>query len=1168
MLRKGVEQVFENFQSLVARLNHGALERGENDLTRPLLNVLEALGLSTVLDTGQRTSRRKRPDILAYLDPTDADLAYPAEIVGETKKPSELRGLGGSLEAALTGPLWTDKVIPYIRANAAKIQYFILTTLNDTLVIRITPEIRQRFTKRSPEELAADADAKAMVLHVAAHLPLLSIGTVVESPDEWRIWRTWVIDHLAPDALQAFPLLERANTIPIDSPDAMEDFALTLARVVAGPSSGVLRGRSAGTAYRGIFEQIQRRLPEQLRDWRPDVTSDLLLYIMSVNPSLDLAGAQRLANTEFRTWRDSFIAASIHSLVSRLVVLKIIEDRYCLHQETPLIERELWVLHTDAYEGKDASSVLSAFHQRLERLRQTHNPVLHGIAIFGGLFNWIEGYLDPTAFVRLLELFVVHDFAPLAGDLLGRFYEMYAQQVNRTQRKALGQYFTPLPIVEYMWAAVWAELQRMRTPLDHIEVLDPATGSATFLVEAARRFGSADVPTFWTRLVGFDISPQSQGIAQANLYMAILSQISQDQTRSVQDLRLYTTDTLDPGNANYLGPLMMLLADQEQRAYIERQVELSREIKRESSFRVVIGNPPYLGHSRFALSQMAERFPRLLASASAAARAQEAQIRDDYAWFFAASDYYLQHAGLMCFITSASYTWKPSYRRFREELLKHFQILSLTRLGPNIFPDVSPRTHFAIILMRKREQPIQDAERAEPFPFVDLLPLTQDVEPAHLNTNDDPRFQQLIASAREHGADLAWNGVTRQACRPTAERNFVFVPLGDASADVRERIQTDAVPVFPDRHSEVRIFAQKWPGVSTKFDTLFHDRDRAALTSRMQAFFDLCTVFPEHGAAEQERRLTTFVREHGIDNPGRLAEAVALVNGQHVSFHPDAIKRSVSGTLGAGVLWYPHPSNTSWLYYEPKLRFERPEQQSGKARGWGSQSQWRDPASHRITPKLIYTTSANASGIPANGFRAFVVDDEWYVRLAGATSQQFNYTGLDDPEAQAPHDLYGARVHSNLTSHGLAMVAALEGAGGQADDLLFYIAAIYNSELAAALFASQSGEAPSIKRITSDNVTECLAIARLGRHLRDLHRLIAHEAQFAVPGQHPRPALDAIAPTDVLREFGAQDVVSAPNVLFRVAPQYLLPIDFWDRVRRSIDDNQREIYEMVESLYQ
>ena len=116
-------QAFDVYFDLASRLNRSPLERSEADLTRPFLAMLEVLGLHAVLDTGQHTSRRKRPDILAYVNRDDADLAYPAQVVGEVKPPDEIRGLGGSVQSALMGALWADKFVPYVRANAARMRH-------------------------------------------------------------------------------------------------------------------------------------------------------------------------------------------------------------------------------------------------------------------------------------------------------------------------------------------------------------------------------------------------------------------------------------------------------------------------------------------------------------------------------------------------------------------------------------------------------------------------------------------------------------------------------------------------------------------------------------------------------------------------------------------------------------------------------------------------------------------------------------------------------------------------------------------------------------------------------------------------------------------------------------------------------------------------------------
>jgi hypothetical protein len=1171
MALRDKQQTFTRFYDLVAHLNQEKVERSETDITRLFLDVLEAIGISTVLDTNQHGSR-KRPDILGYINHIDADLVFPAEIVGEVKKPEEIQQLGGSILAALTGALWKDKFIPYVRTNAARIQYFILTSIIDTAFVRITPDIRQRLTQLTPEELLTDEQTKDLVISATTSLSLFTLGTPVEALEERNKWEEWVTSHLSSTTLNSFSLLDRANTIPIDTPDSLENFTFTLARLVAGVSSTTLRGGKTRNEYRGIFEQIASSLPMSLSNWTQPLNRDFLLYIMSADPSLDTNSVQQRAINEFVQWRESFIAASIHSLVSRLFILKIIEDRYCQNQKKPLIEPDLWVLNTNDYEDKRPEEVLTTFQQKLDRLRKTQNTVIRHITVFGGFFNWIENYIDPTTFTRLLELFIVHNFELLASDLLGHFYEMYAQEVNRTQRKALGQYFTPLPIVEYMWSAVFSRLQQTKIPLDTVEVLDPATGSATFLAQAAHQFGSANVPQFWTKLVGFDIAAQSQGIAQANLYMAVLSQVAQEKALDVSDLRLFTTDTLDLGNANYLGSLIAFMVDPDQRSYLERQVELSHQIKRQSSFRVVIGNPPYLGHSRFSLKQMANRFPRLLASSSQAARAQQALIRDDYAWFFAAADFYLEHQGLLCFITSDSYTRLGSYKYFRQELMRHFHVVSLIYLGANVFPDVGPRIHFSIILLEKREKALESLERSEPFPYYNLSSLVTQANSNKLSGPNDPRFLHLINSARDHAGKLEWSTIQRQESKPVAERDFIFLPLNELGNVLHERFHNDTVFTYlkteTERLKADHIFKKKWPGIVTTFDRLLHDKSRTRLEARMQAFFELATYFDKLGALEQERRVQEFVRNHNLDNTQRLIEALQIASRRGMLFEKEKIDHTVSGTLNTGVMWYPDESCTSWLYFEPLFRFERPKQPEGKIQGWGSQSQWRDPLSHDLLPKLVYTVSNNPSSIASHGYRAFVLDDHWYVRMAGAASQQYHYTGISQLQTPIQNHMLDEKLYDNLTKCGLDIVKTFEEAGGTAEDLLFFIAAIYNSELAAEYHFTTSSEGLGIKRVTPRIVEECLAIARIGHQLRDLHRLLAQHNQFIAPGKFTKTDLEALAPASLLETLGVLSPPVEVSSLYRVMPHYELSHDFWTKVRTMINSSQKEIDTLVEDLYE
>lgn len=104
---------FENFLALVGRLSSEEINRSENDLSARLSRALEALGLHTVVDTGGGANRRPRPDILCYVELSDADLVVAADALVESKRPAELNSFA-TLSQALLGPhvftrKWIDR---------------------------------------------------------------------------------------------------------------------------------------------------------------------------------------------------------------------------------------------------------------------------------------------------------------------------------------------------------------------------------------------------------------------------------------------------------------------------------------------------------------------------------------------------------------------------------------------------------------------------------------------------------------------------------------------------------------------------------------------------------------------------------------------------------------------------------------------------------------------------------------------------------------------------------------------------------------------------------------------------------------------------------------------------------------------------------------------------
>jgi predicted helicase len=212
-------------------------------------------------------------------------------------------------------------------------------------------------------------------------------------------------------------------------------------------------------------------------------------------------------------------------------------------------------------------------------LKSSGPPAIRRFAVYGFFFDWIEEYVDSVLFRSLIEIIASHDFEDIQGDLLGRFFEIYAQKVNRTKRRALGQYYTPQPVVEFIWHLVMG-IVRERKAEQTVTILDPGMGSGTFLTEGVRLLAKAQVARFWEKLTGFDISAQVLGIAYVNLYIAILGQLDRAQAEEVGDLRVYATDALDPKNGQFLRQILPLITDEDNKNFIEQRIQISAEVKR------------------------------------------------------------------------------------------------------------------------------------------------------------------------------------------------------------------------------------------------------------------------------------------------------------------------------------------------------------------------------------------------------------------------------------------------------------------------------------------------------------------------------------------------------------------------------------------------------------
>lgn len=146
------------------------------------------------------------------------------------------------------------------------------------------------------------------------------------------------------------------------------------------------------------------------------------------------------------------------------------------------------------------------------------------------------------------------DFTDVQGDLLGDLYQRY---FDSDTRKALGEFYTPQPVVDYIMDEV-----EYNQGVSAEKLIDPACGSGTFLVEAVERY-MADVERYYDdpdweehlqdlctrpRVVGLDVHPFAVLMAQIRFVVAILPVYrkakEQNPGFTLRRLPIYRTDTL------------------------------------------------------------------------------------------------------------------------------------------------------------------------------------------------------------------------------------------------------------------------------------------------------------------------------------------------------------------------------------------------------------------------------------------------------------------------------------------------------------------------------------------------------------------------------------------------------------------------------------------------
>jgi hypothetical protein len=381
----------------------------------------------------------------------------------------------------------------------------------------------------------------------------------------------------------------------------------------------------------------------------------------------------------------------------------------------------------DLYAQTIAYGMLAARWRAREAFdrRSALGEIPRGNGILRDVFKYIS-LDDPPPEVRwvLDDLAGVLAAAPVR-EILGRyfhesrgrdpvlhFYETFLARYDPELRKQRGVYYTPQPLVSYVVRSVHRLLETrlgLAGGLAHpgVRLLDPAAGTLTFVIEAMRRavaehrrsFGEGSGPALirdqlLRNFAAFELmmAPYAIGHLKAHLVLEEMGCPLEEGQR----FGSFLTDALDGRELEQTPfPGMSSLSRESWEAG-----RWKKEVPDGCAAFVVVGNPPYFGHSANRGKESADLLKLKEGYVAADGRRDEGYyqvdgrrldeanprwLQDDYVKFLRFAQRKVDQAGqgVVGFVTNHGYLDNPTFRGMRRSLLGTFDEIYLLDLHDN-----------------------------------------------------------------------------------------------------------------------------------------------------------------------------------------------------------------------------------------------------------------------------------------------------------------------------------------------------------------------------------------------------------------------------------------------------------------------------------------------------
>ena len=472
---------------------------------------------------------------------------------------------------------------------------------------------------------------------------------------------------------------------------------------------------------------------------------------------------------------------------------------------------------------------------------------------------------------------VVRDFGDKnpREDPVIHFYESFLSEYDKQKKVERGVFYTPRPVVSYIVRSVdqllrtefglddgladvttWGEMTKRHKSLtipegisrdqDFVQVLDPATGTGTFLVEVidlihrtlvdkwkAHGSSALEMEALWNEYVPKHLLPRLHGYellmapyAIAHLKIGLKLYETGYRFGSDERAQIYLTNALEPvqdfsGLMDFAVPALA------------EEAQAVNQVKGTKRFTVVMGNPPYSGHS----ANKGNWIRGLLRGMDGTkvtgsyfhvdgeplGERNVKWLNDDYVKFTRYAHWSIQRTqvGILGFITNHSYLDNPTFRGMRQSLTDTFNEMYLLDLHGN---------------SKKKEQTPESGKDENVFDIQQGVAVCLYVE-ATANCGDPTRVLHAdLWGERDTGPNsgkYGWLVANDVASTPWAELalnspRFLFIPRDETLAEEYEA-GISIAEAFPIGST----------GVVSKRDHIAYHFERKRLYSTLKDFATL-----------------------------------------------------------------------------------------------------------------------------------------------------------------------------------------------------------------------------------------------------------------------------------------------------------------------------------------